>query len=159
MLEYICDMLCLVRHQSPDEIRPRLCWKPRDHVHDLSNDSMQLLNVYTVVSDSLGMIKGQLTTQEKVSLLDDLLVDSRLVLRCQLVRRDDPADLVDGTAQSATGDEFGQISVHERLADAERPAHPLQGERLVRLEQLRVRLDSHFSDVVSGVRGEDGVGD
>jgi hypothetical protein len=114
--------------------------------------------------------------EEQVTLLEELLIDGRLVLRRQLVGRDDAADLVDGASDTTARDEPREITgkvqsrhvqgpvdqhspVNEGLADAERAAHALKRKAAVALEKLSVRLDAHLANVVAGVWGEEGVGD
>ena len=94
-----------------------------------------------------------LTAQQNITLLDDLLVRRRLILRCKFVGRNHSADLVNGAVQPSTGNESGQIPIHKRLADPKRPTHSLHGERSVRLEKLSVCFDPHLSDIISRMRG------
>ena len=48
--------------------------------------------------------------------------------------------------------------IHELRSNTERSAHGVEGEGSVGLEELRVGSDSHLSDVVSSMRGEDSGG-
>lgn len=48
--------------------------------------------------------------------------------------------------------------VDKARADSESFTHPLHRQRLIRLQDLRIRLDAHLTDVVSRMRREDRVG-
>lgn len=100
----------------------------------------------------------QHTAQQQVTLLQELLIDGRLVLRGQFVRRDHAADLVNGTGNPSAGNKTREVAVNESLAHTKGTAHALERETAVALQQLLVRLDAHLTHVVTGMRGQDGVG-
>ena len=49
--------------------------------------------------------------------------------------------------------------IHKLGSNTERTTHGVEGEGSVGFEELGVGSDSHLSDVVSSVRGEDSGGD
>lgn len=73
----------------------------------LSDDTAQLLNL----------------VEQQITLLDDLLVSCRLVLRRDFVGRDDARDLVDRARQSSRRDESGKVRVKKSRTDAKRFGH------------------------------------
>ena len=97
---------------------------------------------------------GQLLNlvQQQIPLLDHLFVLG--ILRVWPVGHDGSGDLVDLGREPARGNEPGQLQVEELGADPKGRGHRLEGDGLVRVEELAVSENDELPDDVVCVSGE-----